>query len=200
MNRFNENGAADADKPDLSSPLEDGLQAESREDTWMISHAGNTMSWTMRRDILNREQRDLLHEKKRWICVNMTPTCAKKKPTRSNGTLTRQKSTQAASDDHINLLQQANEHLVIATIEAQKLAEQLQATQAQLEIAKAAAEKANLAKSDFLSSMSHELRSPLNAILGFAQLLETGSPPPTAGQMIRLHQIIEAGWYSGRTD
>ena len=33
-------------------------------------------------------------------------------------------------------------------------------------------ERANQAKSDFLSSMSHELRSPLNAILGFAQLME----------------------------
>ncbi len=65
----------------------------------------------------------------------------------------------------------------------------------ELELAKLAAEKANLAKSDFLSSMSHELRTPLNAILGFAQLLEAGSPPPTAAQIARLHQIIKAGWY-----
>ena len=43
--------------------------------------------------------------------------------------------------------------------------------------------------------MSHELRTPLNAILGFAQLLEAGSPPPTAAQIVRLHQIIKAGWY-----
>jgi signal transduction histidine kinase len=27
--------------------------------------------------------------------------------------------------------------------------------------------------------MSHELRTPLNAILGFAQFIESGSPPPT---------------------
>jgi signal transduction histidine kinase/ActR/RegA family two-component response regulator len=71
----------------------------------------------------------------------------------------------------------------------------LQDKNAELENAKAVAEKANFAKSNFLSSMSHELRTPLNAILGFAQLLEVGSPPPTAAQIVRLHQIIKAGWY-----
>src|SRR5271166_491110 len=58
----------------------------------------------------------------------------------------------------------------------------LQENNVELERAKAAAEKANLAKSEFLSSMSHELRSPLNAILGFAQLINSDSPPPTPSQ------------------
>ena len=65
----------------------------------------------------------------------------------------------------------------------------------ELERAKAAAEKANLAKSDFLSSMSHELRSPLNAILGFAQLINSDSPPPGPSQKASIDQILHAGWY-----
>ncbi|AMM23524.1 PAS domain-containing sensor histidine kinase [Variovorax sp. PAMC 28711] len=58
-----------------------------------------------------------------------------------------------------------------------------------------AAEKANQAKSDFLSSMSHELRSPLNAILGFAQLLDSGTPAPTPSQKESIDQVLLAGWY-----
>ena len=36
-----------------------------------------------------------------------------------------------------------------------------------------AAEKANLAKSDFLSNMSHDIRTPMNAIIGFTNIAET---------------------------
>ncbi len=43
-------------------------------------------------------------------------------------------------------------------------------------LARAAADAANRAKSDFLSRMSHELRPPLNAIIGFAQILGRDRP------------------------
>ncbi len=71
----------------------------------------------------------------------------------------------------------------------------LQEKNVELGRAKGAADKANLAKSDFLSSMSHELRSPLNAILGFAQLMDSDSPPPSAAARASIDQILHAGWY-----
>lgn len=79
--------------------------------------------------------------------------------------------------------------------ERKHLDQALHETNIKLENAKFIAEKANLAKSDFLSSMSHELRSPLNAILGFAQLIESGSPPLTPRQKSNIDQILLAGWY-----
>jgi PAS domain S-box-containing protein len=71
----------------------------------------------------------------------------------------------------------------------------LQETNAEVESARAAAEKANLAKSEFLSSMSHELRTPLNGVLGFAQLLASETPPPSPAQQRSIDQILKAGWY-----
>ena len=51
------------------------------------------------------------------------------------------------------------------------ITERLRAEEA-LRVALEEAEAASLAKSDFLSSMGHELRTPMSAIIGFAELLE----------------------------
>ncbi len=53
-----------------------------------------------------------------------------------------------------------------------------QRTDAALQKAKEAAEAANMAKSRYVIGISHELRSPLNAILGYAQLLERDTAIP----------------------
>lgn len=79
--------------------------------------------------------------------------------------------------------------------ERKRLDEALRETNKNLELARQQADRASLAKSEFLSSMSHELRSPLNAILGFAQLMESGTPPPTPSQQASLGQILKGGWY-----
>jgi signal transduction histidine kinase/CheY-like chemotaxis protein len=84
-------------------------------------------------------------------------------------------------EDAKNKLQILNDELTLRRQEAEE--------------AKNQANAATRAKSDFLSSMSHELRSPLNAILGFAQLMESDSPAPTPAQKESIAQILKAGWH-----
>ncbi len=52
-----------------------------------------------------------------------------------------------------------------------------------------------LAKPDLLTRLSHEMRTPLSAILGFAQLMESGSPSPTDSQRKSITRILQAGWH-----
>ena len=65
------------------------------------------------------------------------------------------------------------------------------AAQEALHQARQDAERANHAKNDFLSRMSHDLRTPLNSVLGFAQVLEL--EPLTPEQADHVAQIVSAG-------
>lgn len=73
----------------------------------------------------------------------------------------------------------------IGTLQAELAA--VRETEAAMQRARQAAEAANLAKTRYLVGVSHEIRSPLNAIYGYAQLLEreAGIAPQEAGGVIR---------------
>jgi signal transduction histidine kinase/CheY-like chemotaxis protein len=68
---------------------------------------------------------------------------------------------------------------------------QIQKRDAELQEARLAAERANQAKSNFLSFMSHELRTPLTTIIGFSEMLlaevETEGRPEWVEDLRRVH-------------
>ncbi|MDM8522406.1 response regulator [Desulfococcaceae bacterium HSG8] len=80
-------------------------------------------------------------------------------------------------------LKKAEEVLKRSNEELENLVEQ---RTAELARAKEAAEIANKAKSGFLANISHEVRTPLNAIIGFSSLLEESASDESQKQNIKI--------------
>jgi signal transduction histidine kinase/CheY-like chemotaxis protein len=76
-------------------------------------------------------------------------------------------------------------------LEILRRSQDLDAANKQLRQAKQDADVANRAKSEFISRMSHELRTPMNAILGFAQLLEMDQLTPEQHESV--DHILKGG-------
>jgi PAS domain S-box-containing protein len=68
-----------------------------------------------------------------------------------------------------------------AEIERERLYEQERAARAEAERMRAVAEAANRSKDEFLTMVSHELRSPLNIVLGYTRLMRSG---PSDGEFV----------------
>lgn len=62
------------------------------------------------------------------------------------------------------------QELALTNAELERIAQELRDAQAQLSIAKLAAESASEAKSRFLATMSHEIRTPMNGVIGMTEL------------------------------
>ena len=69
----------------------------------------------------------------------------------------------------------------------------LKEMQAQLIVAKVEAEAASQAKTVFLAHMSHELKTPLNSILGFSHLMQIDSTQPLTPDQAEMLGAIERG-------
>ena len=67
----------------------------------------------------------------------------------------------------------------------------LNQTQTELVVAYKKAEEANRAKSEFMHNMSHEVRTPLNSILGFSQLIVKKIPEELRGQLGNFANLVK---------
>ncbi len=79
-------------------------------------------------------------------------------------------------------------------LERSQLAEHVAQRTAQLESANQELSKAARLKDEFLAAMSHELRTPMNAVIGFAELLQDGTFGPLNEEQVRgTESILESG-------
>ena len=95
-----------------------------------------------------------------------------------------------SQEEYMHRLVEARQHAEVMAAQLKSANELLEERVAerthQLEVAKTAAEAANVAKSAFLTNMGHELRTPLHQVSGLAQLLERDAATERQAKLLRM--------------
>ncbi|MEP3481551.1 MAG: ATP-binding protein [Fuerstiella sp.] len=136
----------------------------------------------------NTEVRNLFGENERRIITYITTICGASLEN-AEGLM----DLRGLNENLESIVEDRTAAVEARSLELQKTAQNLLATQDQLADARDAAEVANHAKSDFLAHMSHEIRTPIGAVLGFTELLINSSDPLTRQQRKHLHRVQSNG-------
>lgn len=132
-------------------------------------------------EILNRKKNKELY----WELLTISPIFD------TNGSIVNYLAIKQDVTDRKKTEQEIRELNSSLEQKVQERTQELWTSNKELIEAKEMAEKANLAKSDFLSRMSHELRTPMNSILGFGQLLEMSQLDDRQRKNVK--QILSSG-------
>ncbi len=98
-------------------------------------------------------------------------------------------ATLAAAVDTVVSLRASQRRRAAEMDELNRINESLSAQMAELTLARLSAEAALTRQTRFIAGLSHEVRTPLNGVLGGLSLLEASSDP---GQIQRIHAMIRA--------
>jgi signal transduction histidine kinase len=95
---------------------------------------------------------------------------------------------------YVSMMALYHGNVVSSQVELEKEVQRHLETEQMLRRATRQVERATLAKTDFLAKMSHELRNPLNSIIGYSEMLIEEISVPDCQKAKDLNAIKEAGY------